>query len=214
MGNLQKANCYARNSCSRWNGPKNEFERKYLGRFFRLSRKWNRERYCMMARKSWTTDKHQYIIDRYKRGDININTYPWPFCHPYFADWEESDKHGDCSLVYDPSGCVVKYSTSYVAWKIFEETGRWPQKKSRTRMNADRWQLFLMEAGYAKYVRTPIKGHHYVGIDVDSGEHGIVVWFEKEAENQPGYCWVSTYFDKQYIFGPARINHYDWVQIN
>lgn len=218
MDNLQEklleANTYARMSCTRWNKPRNRFEKKFLANFFRFRRRKFRMKYREMAREYWESDQHQKLMDYYRSGHTGVDTYPWPYSSPLFADWDESDEADDYSLISDQSGCVVKYATSYVAWKIFEATGAWPQRKTNVRMDARNWGQFLAEAGYSEVVEKPTEPKHFVGIDPEEGEWGSVVWFERTNINMDGCVIVSTYRDKRYVYETVNAKNYIWVQIN
>ena len=205
---IDRANYHAKKSCTRWN-------KGTPAVLHRLSRKFHRWKYRKMAEWCWTMNpKHRKLMQRYKEGKKDIDTYPWPYFDPMFVNWDESDEPDDYSLISDQSGCVVKYATSYVAWKIFEETGKWPQKKSRIRMDAKNWETFLAEAGYTTMaIGGPFNGHHYVGIKANEGEYGIVVWFESKLF-QTNLAFVSTYRNKKYCFEQVRIFDYKWVQID
>lgn len=131
------------------------------------------------------------------------NTYPWPYSDPKFAPWEEDDQPETYTLVSDPAGFVIRRSTSYVAWKIFELTGRWPLERGDEGkiFHAKYWQEFLALNGYNKVVAQPERGRHYVGIIPSEGEFGQVVWFEGlsplSCSDLPIYT-VSTYTDFKY----------------
>ena len=140
------------------------------------------------------------------------NTYPWPFSDEDFANWDEDDSPENYSLISDPSGCVVKYATSYCAWKIYEVTGTWPQRKTHIRMDAKNWQLFLGEAGYNEVVELPTAPGRYVGINPDEGEFGMVVWYEGDAV-VPGLVVISTYKNKKFYVGTDETTAYKWIKI-
>ena len=142
-----------------------------------------------------------------------MNTYIWPYNDPCFANWPEDDSAKGYNLISDQSDCVVKYATSYVAYKIFEETGTWPRKTSSERLDAKRWVQFLDEAGYEKVVDRPENGHRYVGVKPEEGEWGIVVWFEKAIFDEDAAI-VSTYNKKTYENRFVPFSDYIWVQIN
>jgi hypothetical protein len=193
--NLELANHYARLSCPKWNRAEDVVEDKILGWMYRHSRRKNRKKYQAM------------IIP----GE-GTNTYPWPFSDPNFANWEEDDSSENYSLVSDPSGCVIKYATSYCAWKIYETTGRWPQRKTHVRMDAKNWRFFLKEAGYGEIVAHPSIGGKFVGINPRIGEYGFVVWYEGESKDM-GEVVVSSYKNKEFFFGTVNFAEYDWIKI-
>ena len=199
------ANLAAKKSCRRWN--KNP-----------LSRKANRASYRKMAKSYWSSEAHQKLIAEYKSGDHFINTYPWPYSDNSFADWPESSAKNTYSLISDQSGFVIRHSTSYCAWKIFECNGVWPRRITRERMDAKDWLKFLSEAGYARVIKAtePLqKGHHYVGVDPRYGKFGLVVWLEDFDEGFNG--WVveySTYLNGCYTYCSSDRNDFTWVQIS
>ncbi|MBQ3469415.1 hypothetical protein IJH16_00360 [Candidatus Saccharibacteria bacterium] len=197
MEKVDQVNKWAKKSCPKWN--KN-----------RLLRKINREKYRNAARKYWEGPGKKFS-EAYKSGEI-IDTYPWPYSDPEFANWEEDDNSESYTLISDQSLCVVKYATSYCAWKVFETTGIWPQKTTKERLDAYRWVQFLAEAGYhPAATQTPRNGHRYIGINPDISEWGIVVWFEKELED--GNVLVSSYVNKNYKVWPVEPEDFTWVLI-
>lgn len=103
--NIKIANFFAKKSCTKWN--KNRFSR-------RISRKIYRK----MADCYWYSHEGQAKVAMYKTGHHQINTYPWPYSDEEFAKWPEDDDSDNYTLISDQSGCVVKYATSYCAWKI------------------------------------------------------------------------------------------------
>ena len=194
--NLSKVNGWAKKSCPKWNRN-------------RLSRRRYREKYRNAAKKNWESPGHQELISKYFNGEFWVDTYPWPYSDPNFANWEEDDSNENYSLISDQSGCVIKYATSYVAWKIFELTNTWPQKKTPIRMDAKNWQQFLAEAGYETVVDAPI-ARHYVGIRPDIGEWGLVVWVESVFTDR---AYVSTYINKEHDVFLVKIEDYIWIKI-
>ena len=204
MNSLGEFNRLAKYSCPRWNPV-------------RLSRIIYRWRLHYGAMHFWRTCSEQRdLSERYIDGEMGLNTYPWPYGDEGFANWDEDDSNENYSLVSDQSGCVVKYSTSYCAWKIFELTGRWPKKKTRERLDAKRWIQFLYEAGYPVVLDSPAQiseSGHYVGVNKDYGEFGLVVWFEGTNHNDPSLVNVSTYINKKFYFGFIDPKKYIWVKI-
>ncbi len=197
---LAKANRHAKLSCAKWNKC-------------RFGRRAHRAAYRKIAERYWQSDEHQRKVKLYLSGRHNINTYPWPYSDEEFANWEECDESDGYTLISDQSGCVVRYATSYCAWKIYETTGEWPMKKSNVRLDAKNWLQFLAEAGYTKQVdSTSLQNDlHYVGIDPSKGEWGVVVWFEGCQGDRVDY---STYYDKQYryVVGMAA-KDFKWIEI-
>ena len=192
---LARANRYAQMSCTRWNRAKSPIVKKLFGWLYKASRRKNREKYRAM------------LIPG--EGE---NTYPWPFCDYGFADWPEDDSPEGYSLISDPSGCVIRYSTSYCAWKIYEQTGRWPQKTAKIRLDAKNWIRFLREAGYPDIVAYPSVGGKYVGIKPDVGEFGLCVWFEGEAPEKD-MAVASSYVDKVFFLDTVKVADFTWVRI-
>ena len=193
--NIDLANYYARMSCPKWNRAEGGLSKKILGVFYKHSRRRFRKKY------------RQMIIP-----SQGVNTYPWPFCAPDFANWEEDDDPDNYSLVSDPSGCVVKYATSYCSWKIFEATGVWPQKKTKIRMDAKNWKQFLKEAGHGEIVAHPSVGGKYVGINPHIEPYGLVVWYEGD-DAVAGQVVVSSYINKQFVLERVNFVDYDWIRI-
>lgn len=156
------------------------------------------------------------------KGEI-VDTYPWPFCTDWFADWEESSKKECYSLVADHAGFVVKHSTSYCAWKISELTGFWPVRpRYMVDCSAAHWHRLLFHNNYRHTVKRPEPGRHYVGIMPSHYEYGEVVWFEGfkdgfsyDKENDTGsFIIFSTYRDKKFFIGAAPAAWYIWVEIS
>lgn len=193
--NVELANYYARMSCPKWNNAGGGIEEKLFGWYYRHKRRSFRKKYRAM------------LIP----GE-GANTYPWPFSDQNFANWEEDDAPETYSLVSDPSGCVVKYATSYCAWKIYETTGVWPQRKTHIRMDAKNWKQFLREAGYGEMVARPTVGGKYVGINPKMGPWGYVVWYEGD-DKEASCVVVSSYRSKQFILESVSFIDYDWIKI-
>lgn len=203
---LEEVNQWGKMSCTNWNNN-------------RISRRFYRAKYRDVAMKYWATEEHQRLVTLYKSGIWTINTYPWPYSDPEFGHWDEDDSDKGYSLISDQSNCVIKYATSYVAYKIFEETGVWPQKKTHERLDAKRWVQFLSEAGYNTIVDKPEKGNRYVGVNPNKGEWGSVVWFETYIQEISGHSKepkivVSTYSHKQHRWLYVDPNKYTWVKIS
>ena len=185
-------NTCAKLSCSRWNK-------------IRATRKIFRNIYRNAAERR---------ANRTGIKPFGINTYPWPYCDENFAAWEESSDPKDYTLISDPSGCVIRYSTSYCAWKIREHTGTWPQKKSSARLDAKNWEQFLAEAGYRTKVPTALLSfhHRYVGINPDETEWGLVVWYEMHTI-EDNRVMVSSYVDHTYKLWSIDPREYTWILI-
>lgn len=221
MNELATVNRWARMSCDKWNGehlppifnkavlrPVKEAVRAAT----KASRRFYRQLYRNEARRYWQSPFGKERTEQYQDGYYYVNTYPWPYNHPGFADWEEDDATGNYTLVSDQSGFIVRHSTSYCAWKIFEATGQWPQRKTRRRFDARLWREFLAEAGYSNIVIEPWDEHRYIGVEKYSDkQYGEVVWFEMK--HDPEKVVVSTYSDKKYFCGFVDPKKYIWIQI-
>ena len=197
---LRKVNAWARKSCTKWNKC-------------RLSRKFYRRKYRKAAQKFWESPDGRKTIKRYKEGAHYIDTYPWPYKETNFANWEEDDSQTDYSLISDQSGCAIRSSTSYCAWKIFETTGAWPQKTSSKRLDVKHWQQFLAEAGYTDIVTELEPDHFYVGINQGKDEWGIAVWYEAGAEKTSSRVCVSSYVEGKHKLWWATIPDFIWIKI-
>ena len=194
--NLKTANKIAQNSCYRW--QKN-----------RWCRRINRYRYRKIAKKYWESKDHQQIIAAYKNGEKEINTYPWPYSDEGFADWSEVDG----MIVSDQSGYTIRHSTSYCAWKIFEETGEWPKKRGVRCYSSRRWKKFLSKIGYTEVSlasELDLDNHRYVGIRRDEHDWGLVVWAEERKKDKIN---VSAYVDGSYKFWEVDPLEFTWVKI-
>ena len=166
--------------------------------------------------------KYIKLQNLHEKGVI-VDTYPWPYCEAWFADWEEDDSKQSYSLVSDDAGFVVKYSASYCAWKINELTGSWPSRPEHlASCDAKHWHRLLFHNNYRNTARRPEPGKHYVGIAPTQGEHGECVWFEgfndgydvERSVDNGGKIVYSTYRDKQFVVGSAPAEWYIWVEID
>ena len=153
---------------------------------------------------------------------VIVDTYPWPYCEEWFADWVEVDTMENYSLVSDNAGFVVKHSTSYCAWKINEFTGSWPTRpRYMMDCSAVHWHRLLFHNNYRNTVKRPEPGKKYIGIMPSYSKYGEVVWYEGfedgfsvDTENDTGGKIVySTYRDKKYTIGAAPAEWYIWVEI-
>lgn len=203
---IKIANFLAKYSCSKWNSS-------------RIMRLVCRRLYHGLASTS-LFDKDAYV----SCSDIRAirNTYPWPYRDERFAGWPEEKG----ALVSDQARMVVKHATSYCAWKIKETTGFWPNKPiipknpehaaeiaGRPRPHdAKYWGELLEAQGYRQTSPRPDDHRHYVGIDPDFGEYGVVVWFE-HLSNDLACVMVSSYIDKQFWYGEVLFNDFAWYEI-
>lgn len=210
----------AKMSCLKFNNAKwyprgkmgKAFKKAVVDKFYERSRQRYRDRLWEMARTFWETGERQYWVRLLKGHGDCYSTYPWPYCDPKLDDWCK----GVDTLVYDPSGNVVKDSTSYCSWKIYELTGKWPNRKANLRVSARYWQYFLSRAGYTEIVERPENGHHYVGIEPRDGDEGMTFWFEK-AIKKSGNVVVSTYRDRHFnqeVIKKDRIQLYIWIPLD
>lgn len=217
MVKIKTVNRWAQLSCARWN--KNRFMRRYF-----------RKKYQNQANKYLRSSEYKAKRKEYKKG-YAVNTYPYPYSDPEFANWPESDDENDYSLISDQSGFVVKDALSYVAFKIFEVTGKWPKRKSKKRFDAKNWIAFLEEAGYnhkcdaptlfcvgilkQEYISSPARSKRPTLCEAalsEIQEYGLVVWLE-------GWCLVgndprvSTYINHEFAILDVDPEHYDWIKI-
>ena len=216
---LRMANQYAKMSCLKEKDALLEENDARLKKENTRRRAQSRRMYQKMAEKCQKTPFHQELVTLAKNGDYEVDTYPWPYCAEDFANWNESLRR----QIVDQSGFIVKRCTSYCAWKIFEATGRWPQKTTASDYEGRRWLWFLDEAGYPKYGPTidPEKRRfNFVGInsDYDSRRNELVVWYEKTRyDGAKPITVVSTYeknVHKIMFLSPNEMRDYTWVEIS
>ncbi len=150
------------------------------------------------------------------------NTYPRIYyC---IANWPEDDG----ALVVDPSNFVIKHSTSYCAWKIRELTGKWPKNAvnpkdeshaieiaNRERPHDAKYWLEFLQAqdcylGITDLLRL---GHHYIGINPNYGEYGLVVWLESLTTDATEVT-ISTYEHHRYTCKNVSLVDFTWVEIH
>lgn len=230
---VKLANFLAKYSCSKWN-------------HYRVLRRVCRAGYRSMADITAILQRLKLIgpavhFERSKLSKVplaSFDTYPYLYRNPDFAPWEEDDDPKNYTLITDPANFVIRRSTSYCAWKIYELTGRWPivrsyneinrkqyleislaledippeeRRPAEARFDAKYWREFLALNGYTKVVEAPISGHHYVGIQPDEGEFGQVVWVDSVNAEQ---ILVSTYFDFEYrVYKYAGVQNTTWIEI-
>lgn len=147
----------------------------------------------------------------------SVDTYPPLYADKAFAPWEEIADPEDprrYNLISSRGGQVIRRSTSYCSWKIYELTGKYPERTIKKRFDARDWVEFLAAAGYTRIVNRPVSGHHYVGVMPDEGEFGQVIWFEKD-DHGTG-CTCSTYknFEFTLTYLTYLRNNVTWVQID
>lgn len=219
------ANFLAKYSCPKWNSgnPANKLSvliHKVLRRLCRYLFWWLATvDYWLFAPSSVL--RVPRCVCRTKFG----NTYPKIF--QLICDWEEDDD----ALVVDPANFVIKYATSYCAWKIYELTGKWPTKQPKIvdakeyaqrerKHDAKYWLEFIQAQDCCLSVVAADElyiGHHYIGIDPDYGKYGLVVWFEELIYNVYSdditSAWVTTYKDKQYVREGVLLADFIWVEV-
>lgn len=198
---LQRANYHAKKSCPKWNKSS-------------LSRRLHRYLCHRIVNSYCRSADHKKRVESYRSGSHLLDTYVWPYSDPDFAGWSDQPDADEESLVRDPSGCVIRRSTSYCAYKIRELVGKWPQQQSSAKYETKDWLHFLAEAGYTE--QTPrnllTNGHHYVGINPDRGESGLVVWLENISWDAITVEY-STYYNQKYRHELGNARSFIWVEI-
>ena len=202
---IEKANEWAMMSCSRWCKS-------------RRIRDFNRGLYLALVETAYKIPELKKYSEKSLAGDYQTNSYPWPFVHPDFANWEEEYNAKDCTLVLDRSGCIVKHDTSYIAWKIYESTGEWPRKTSKSIICDLDWIKFLSKSGYHEMADEPIPGHKYVGIYPIDKNLSVGLWYETTISDlEPGQenenIIVSTYIQKRYTVIRINSEKVSWIKI-
>lgn len=202
---IEKANEWAMMSCSRWCKS-------------RRIRDFNRGLYLALVESVYKIPELKQYSEKSLSGDYRTNSYPWPFVHPNFANWEENYDTRDCTLVLDRSGCVVKHDTSYIAWKIYESTGKWPRKTSKTIISDLDWLKFLSKSGYCEMAKEPIPGHKYVGIYPIDNNISVGLWYEATTSNpkskqEDKNTIVSTYIQKKFAVFQINSEKATWIKI-
>ncbi len=202
MLKVRLVNFFARMSITRYNKSR---PARYL---FRKLYQFCSMLYCLFS------PLHHRNLSMMRNGEI-LDTYPWPYNDPLFANWFESDEHNDYSLIPDPSGAVIRYSTSYCAYKIYETTGSWPKRISKhRRFDARDWRAFLREAGYWEVDENPSDNFFYVGVRKDNyHSYGEVVWFERHEGKSATAVLVTTYDHKVFVPKIVHTPDYAWVKI-
>ena len=212
---LQMANFFAKYSCPKWNhadstNKASELMHKILRRLCR---------YTFWGIASLDTHLHP----RHESLGFLIDTYPRVYLS--VGQWRETND----ALVVDPANFVLGYATSYCAWKIRELTGHWPTNpvnivdteeyaERERKHDAKYWLEFLGAqdccCGIVPSTYGLHNGHHYIGVQPDYGEYGLVVWFEQEADpNDPTKVWATSYIDKKFWGDKVRISDFTWVKI-
>lgn len=209
------ANHYAKMSSIRWNQsdwqPKTAFGKQYkakvVDKMHQFSRRKYQRKYREMAENACCGTQYRFLSEITQFNDIIVNTYPWPYVDPDFANLENAE-------VCDQSGCLVRSSASYCAWKIYEVKGRWPKFEDGLSLDAKDWPEAMLSAGYNQRVERPTGNHCYVGINPDDTIDGMAVWFERYDGN--GNIKISTYRDNNFSPETIRernIENYIWFFI-
>lgn len=196
----------------------NFFAKRSIVRFnqFRLFRVLSRKTYQLISTLyCHLSPQHRHSVALTKQGRV-LDTYPYPYSDPHFANWNGTGSLGDYSLVLDQSDSVVKDCTSYCAYKIYETTGKWPKRTSKgLHFDAKDWVKFLREAGYWEIDYEPSKNFYYVGVRTHIFRPcGEVVWFERYEGSSVDSVLISTYDHR--IFAPriVRVPDYVWIKID
>ena len=198
-------NEWAKQSCMKW--CKDE-----------RTRSFNKMLYLSATKTLCRTTRQKELSEKTLAGEYWCNSYPLPFVHPKFANWEEKYHGVNCSLVTDPSGCIVKHDTSYIAWKIHELAGKWPKETSLKRFSEINWLDFLAESGYNKITMEPTPGEKFIGIYPSSEEEEtIAFWYETTELSAPPHekktAIVTTYLEKEFKILRINPNKLTWVKI-
>lgn len=135
------------------------------------------------------------VLDATEAGMGGFNN---TYIEPYRSKPQDS--------IIDPSTCYNRECVSYVAWKIFELTGKWPTRTGG--MNAKYWVQRLAENGYTKIVDKPVNGGKYVGVS-EVGTYGHVIWFEFDNVVTEYNYSIRGGFDSRTV----NLDAYKWVEI-
>lgn len=186
-------------------------------------------RYCYWGLVNLDTyfSHDQYMVEACVKKGIAIDAYPRLLKEIDAAHDEKYD-----GQIVDPANFCVCYATSYCAYllKVFNHSSSWPTKpvvprdKAHAREIAGRerahdakyWIEFLAAQGYTHIVDEPKDGNHYIGVNPNSGEYGLVVWFVKRSISlgpiRDTAC-VTSYVDKKFFCQDVNIAEYRWVEI-
>ena len=200
---ISKVNKWARLSCPKW--CKNPTARNVC-----------RSMYQAVVLSANRMPEMKELSEKSLAGEYWCNSYPWPYRHPDFADWPE--EYGSAnSLVLDFCGFIVKHDTSYIAWKIYEATGWWPEKTLLLKFSDLDFIRYLSASGYDELAQKPSPGNKFVGIYPAEKDECLVVWYETTEKPEPPHpnknVVVSTYFNKEYkiyLVDPDKIT---WIKI-
>lgn len=200
MISLILMNEHAKYSCSKWNKNK-------------LSRCYHRWRYLRLVKRHISGAEHQRKMLSYRRGNRKINTYPWPYNDMDFAAWAE--EHDETTLVTDPSNCVIRHNTSYVAYKIYEVTGKWPRPLQKGQIvKAEDWPALLAKNGYTEKASeqeiTLASRGFYVGIDAKTDK---IIWYERFTGSKYGLVECSAYHGGTFKHDFVMLRNFTWIRI-
>lgn len=168
------ANFFAKYSCPMWCGT------GLIRRPCRKVYRWMAENPTQYRRTMKQLGFSAEVLAQASQLSFDVNTYPPLYRDLSFAPWPEVADPEDpkqYNLISSSDGQVIRYATSYCAWKIFELTGQHLARNLPGRFDAKDWVKYLAQAGYGTTVDRPHSGHHYVGIIPGYGEFGLVVWF-------------------------------------
>lgn len=206
---IKKLHYDAEMSCPKWNNnrPSRDFRRSlYL---------YEAQRYSEKAEFKEKILEYQKLhaecvdVDEGKFCYKLFDTYLWPYSDPEFIDWEYTSKD---TLVYDQSHCVVKEDTSYVASKIAQITGAWPHKTDLDYIGPEDYGDFLAESGFKEITARPNDNGYYVGINLDIGKNGMIVWYEGTVKDKKTVI-ISTYLNRSYMIKAYRPELFSWIKI-
>lgn len=207
---LKIANLFARYSCPMW------CDVWVIRGFCRKAYRWLAENPKLYRRAMLRRGINPQWLNHPAQLPLEVDTYPPLYADLRFAPWEEVADPEDpkqYNLISSTGRQVIRWSTDYCSWKIFELTGERPERNLSGRFDAHDWVEFLSQAGYQTVVDHPEPGHHYVGVIPCQGEFGQVVWFGKA--DGTGY-WCSTYehFHFQTLCIKRDFRKIIWVQID
>ena len=194
--NLGQLNRWAKQACPMW--EKSRAQRESFARKCQA-----------FARSYYSSKEHQDLVREYKAGNHDIDTYPWPYCDRDFADFMDLGEPD--TYVLDESGFVIRSQASYAAWRIYEVTGKWPEKQEEI-TPPSQWVQFLAKIGYNIIVEKPTSDAWYVGASAffDKGR-GFIVW--AESGTTEGVVEVSSYVNGEYWHGKTLYSNFTWVKI-
>lgn len=180
--------------------------------------------------------EYRVLFARYLNDEL-VDTYPWPYRDAAFAPWPEDDgvilpgeptEDRGYTLISDEFGFVIRRSTSYCAWKIYEQThNSLNQRKAsengkKKRYDGKDWIEFLAVNGFTETADFPQSDGYYVGVRPDYGEFGQLYWYERTVfADGDAMCWLtyslicSTY--ENFHYQTVRLKPDDpgivWVRI-